>query len=190
MPNGINYQPFRTARSLIEQTAGGMQMYQRYAGQLGRQFGLQQRRGAMQARALGLPPHLQFAAQQGMYPQLYGQYAGGLAQAAAAAPGIDIRKAQALGGIQTQIGQLQMAQRQMELQEKMYKESQRTSFWDVLGMVGGLGLGVAGLMFPPAGLGMAAGGMGLGAMQGGQQGGGQRMPIQGMPYGTMSYGSW
>lgn len=153
-----DYTPFYRARGLVEQSAGGQQIYQNVLRQLNRQFGLQQRRATMQAGQLNIPPHLQFARSQQQLPGLYGQYAGGLSQAAAQAPGIDIRKAQALAGIQGQVEQLKMYQRQLELQE----ESQKGNWLDVFGTVGSLGLGIAGLMFPPAGATGAAMGAGAG----------------------------
>lgn len=167
-----DYSPFYRARSLVEQTPGGSQIYQNILRQLNRQFGLRQRRETMRGEQMNLPAHLRFAMSQQQYPELYGQYAGGMAQAAAQAPGIDIRKGQALAGIQGQVEQLRMMQRQLELQERQQRQSEKTSFWDILGTVGDLGIGVAGLMFPPAGAAMGMGTqLGRSVMRGWEAGG-------------------
>lgn len=151
-----DYDPFYKAQGLIEQTPGGQQVYQNVLQQLNRQFGLRQRRQTMRGEQMNLPPHLRYAMAQQQFPETYGQYAGGLSRTAAAAPGIDIQKAQSLAGIQGQVEQLKLAHEQFEEQKRMQRESEKTSFWDVLGTVGDIGLGVAGLMFPPAGIAGAA----------------------------------
>lgn len=154
-----DYSPFYTARGMIQQTPGGTQIYQNVLRNLQRQLGLQQRRESMMGEQLNLPASLRYAISQRGYPELYGRYAGATAQAAAQAPGIDIQKAQALAGIQGQVEQLRMMQEQLD----MRKEAQKTNFWDVLGTVGSFGLGVAGLLFPPAGAAAAGAGAALGA---------------------------
>ena len=145
-----DYTHFDRAQSLIGQTPGGSQVYQNVLQQLNRQFGLRQRRQTMQGEQMNLPAHLRYAMSQQQHPELYGQYAGGLSQAAAAAPGIDIQKAQSMASIQGQVEQLKLAHAQFEEQKRAQRQSERGNFWDILGTVGGLGLGVAGLMFPPA----------------------------------------
>lgn len=177
-----DYTPFYRAQGLVEQSAGGSQIYQNVLRQLNRQFGLQQRREQMRGEQMNLPAHLRFAISQQRQPELYGQYAGGLSRTAAQAPGIDIRKAQALAGIQGQVEQLRMMQEQLDLQ----KESQKGNWLDVLGTVGGLGLGVAGLMFPPAGVAGAALGAGTKLAGGGRPAAMPVMPSQltGMGIGT------
>ncbi len=160
-----DYTPFNRARGLIEQTPGGSEIYQNILRQLNRQYGLRQRRETMQGEQMNLPPHLRYAISQQRQPEMYGQYAGGLTQAAAQAPGIDIQKAQTLAGIQGQVERLRMMQEGLDLQKKQYEDSQKTNFWDVLGTVGGLGIGIGGLLFPPAGAAMGA--MGAAGSMGG-----------------------
>lgn len=155
-----DYSPFSRAQSLIGQTPGGSQIYQRILQNLNRQLGLRQRRQQMQGEQMNIPAHLRYAYSQQEYPELYGQYAGATTQAAAQAPGVDIQKAQALAGIQGQVEQLRMQQEQLDLMKRQQKQAESTSFWDVLGGVGSLGLGVAGLLFPPAGIAGAALGAG------------------------------
>ena len=141
-----DYGAFYRVRGMMEQLPGGMQMFQQTLSQLNRQLGLQQRRERMLGEQMNIPPHLRFGFQQQAYPELYGRYAGGVTQAAMQAPQIDLQRAQAIAGIQGQIESLRQAQEQIRLQE----EAQKTNFWDILGTVGGLGIGVAGLLFPPA----------------------------------------
>jgi len=167
-----DYTPFYQARSLVQQSPGGQQVYQSLLAQLNRQFGLRQRRQQMLGEQVNLQPTQRFALAQQQYPELYGAYAGGATQAAAQAPGIDIQKAQALGNIQSQVEQLQLAWEQLEEQKRARRQSEKTNFWDVLGMVGGMGLGAAGLIFNPLrGLTSQAGQMGSAVSQGWNAGG-------------------
>jgi len=178
MPYTPDYGAFYRVRSMMEQLPGGMQMFQQTLSQLNRQLGLQQRRERMMGEQMNIPPHLRFGFLQQSYPELYGRYAGGVTQAAMQAPQINLQRAQAIAGIQGQIESLRQVQEQIRLQEeqiKLQEEAQRTNFWDILGTVGGLGIGVAGLLFPPAlpatmGLGMGA------AVQRGWQAGGYARP--------------
>lgn len=191
-----DYTPFNRAQSLIGQTPGGSQVYQNVLGQLNRQFGLRQRRQTMQGEQMNLPPHLRYAMSQQQFPELYGQYAGGLSRTATAAPGIDIQKAQSMASIQGQVEQLKLAHAQFEEQKRVQRQSEKTNFWDVAGMVGGMGLGVAGLMFPPALPATMAAGTALSAGTS-MAGGGQPAGMQqfsgygaGAPQGTMSGYGW